>query len=467
MATRPAALVTRPLPAAVAVVAANLVVVAAVVTSRPAGSAVIAVLLAAPIVGVAAYAIYARPQRGLLLLAALLPFDGLQAIIGFPAGWKEGLVVLTLGAALVAPESTRGEPGRRVPTWAYPSGALVALGTVSAAFVGGTRGLVGLKVGFFFILAAVIAWLCPLNARERDRLVTILMATGFLTAVVGIAQQLVGDERLVQFGWEYNTNIRFAGGFLRSFSTFDVNFPFALFLMLVVLIGLPCALEDTERRRNQLFLVSLPIVLAALVCTVTRGPWLGLGIGLLYMGLSRYRSILRGLAHAVVIGAVALVVVGSYTSAFLSSTSSEERFDVWRENLSEIASHPLGAGIGATGSAAEKTLEVKGESVDPNDPSAGDSDILQPDNSYFKTTLELGVIGLWLFVMMLVTAFLAVHGAARRLTGTDAALARGTAALVLAASAVSLVANYFEVFPLDAYFWLLIGVVATCVPESR
>jgi hypothetical protein len=38
---------------------------------------------------------------------------------------------------------------------------------------------------------------------------------------------------------------------------------------------------------------------------------------------------------------------------------------------------------------------------------------------------------------------------------------------VLAAATVSLVATYFEVFPMDAYFWMLLAVVATCVPESR
>ena len=58
-------------------------------------------------------------------------------------------------------------------------------------------------------------------------------------------------------------------------------------------------------------------------------------------------------------------------------------------------------------------------------------------------------------------------GAARRLRGYDAALATGVGASVLAAATVSLFATYFEVFPMDVYFWLLLGVVAACVPESR
>ena len=31
----------------------------------------------------------------------------------------------------------------------------------------------------------------------------------------------------------------------------------------------------------------------------------------------------------------------------------------------------------------------------------------------------------------------------------------------------SLVATWFEIFPMDVYFWLLLTVVATCSPASR
>jgi len=136
----------------------------------------------------------------------------------------------------------------------------------------------------------------------------------------------------------------------------------------------------------------------------------------------------------------------------------QERFDIWGNNVSQIAEHPVGQGIGSTGSAADKLTEQRGKST---------KDVLQPDNYYFKTTLELGVLGLWLLLLLFVTAFSSVHSTARKLRGYDGALATGVAASVLAAATVSLVATYFEVFPMDAYFWMLLAVVATCVPESR
>ncbi|MGQ0802697.1 MAG: O-antigen ligase family protein [Actinomycetota bacterium] len=449
----------RPRRALVAAAVAANVALVAVLAGVPGSAAALLVLIVLGLVLVgAAAAVLVRPQRGVLVLAALLPYDGLREVVPFPAGWKEALVLLVLAATFVAPDEARAESGRRLPHWVAVTGVFAALGVVSALAVGGTQGLVGVKVGFFYLLLALAVWRCPLDRTERDRLVTIIMVNGVVTAAFGIVQQVLGHPTLNELGWEYNSTIRFASGFtLRSFSTFNQPFPFALFLMLAVLIGVPCALADPQRRRNRLFLLALPVIGAGLVFTVTRAAWLGIAVGITYIALTKFRSLLIPLAHLVAIGIVALVLVTSYSAAFLSRSSSEERFDIWRQNTSAISSHPLGMGIGASGSAAEKAAEIEGEEVD----------ILQPDNYYFKTALELGVIGLWLLVLLFVTTFSASHVAAHRLDGVDGAFASGVAGSILAAAAVSFVATYFEIFPLDAYFWLLLAVVATCVSESR
>jgi multisubunit Na+/H+ antiporter MnhB subunit len=200
------------------------------------------------------------------------------------------------------------------------------------------------------------------------------------------------------------------------------------------------------------------VIVAGLVVSFTRAAWIGLAVGLVYIGITRSRSVLVALAHAAVWLAIGLVVFSSYSGTFLSDESLLERFQIWGSNTSQVVEHPLGKGIATTGSAAEKLTELKGES--------GKS-VVQPDNYYFKTTIELGVLGLWIVLLLFVTAFASTHGAARRLRGYDAALATGVGASVLAAATVSLFATYFEVFPMDVYFWLLLGVVAACVPESR
>ena len=122
--------------------------------------------------------------------------------------------------------------------------ALIAVGLASAAFVSPTQAVVGLKIDFFYLLLPVALLRCPLSAAERDRLVSILMGAAVLTSAYGAGQQLLGAGRLHQWGYEYNTTIRTAGGTLRSFSSFNQPFGFGLFEMLVLLVAVPVALSE-------------------------------------------------------------------------------------------------------------------------------------------------------------------------------------------------------------------------------
>ena len=76
-----------------------------------------------------------------------------------------------------------------------------------------------------------------------------------------------------------------------------------------------------------------------------------------------------------------------------------------------------------------------------------------------KTVIELGPIGLWLLLLLGAAVVAQAVGLARRTTGDDQALAQGIAASVIGAAAASLVSTYLEIFPLDFYFWLLVGVM--------
>ena len=81
--------------------------------------------------------------------------------------------------------------------------------------------------------------------------------------------------------------------------------------------------------------------------------------------------------------------------------------------------------------------------------------------------IELGVLGLWLFAIFLVGVFSATRRRARELAGVDGALAAGVTAMVAAAAAACLTATYFEIFPLDLLFWVLVVVVASIGRDAR
>lgn len=136
-----------------------------------------------------------------------------------------------------------------------------------------------------------------------------------------------------------------------------------------------------------------------------------------------------------------------------SSSSTEARTSGWQENVSAIFANPTGVGLGSTGAAAEKAV-ARGVKT------------YQPDNYYFKSLYELGVVGLWLFLLLMLAVYSSVRARVSSLQGPDAAFASGTAAMIVAAGVASLVAMYLEIFPMDFYFWLLVGVVSSFIPES-
>lgn len=406
-------------------------------------------VLVAVAVGVPlAVALFYRPQRGVLLVAALAPFNGLLLIVsvpGFASGWKEALVGASLAATFICPPEARGPRGRPLPRWLPALMGLLILGLLSAVAIGGQQAIEGIKINFYYLLLALAVWRAPLNRRERDRLVSILMGVGFICALVGLAQQVIGHAALNQLGYEYNTAIRFAGNFLRSFSTFNQPFPFALFEMTVLLIGIPVALDDPARWRNRLFLLATPIYVLGMLSAFVRSAWLGLAVGLLYLAFRRYRVLLAFIPLALV---AFLLIGGPISGTLLSSNSLQARSNGWQASFQQVEKHPLGVGIGSAGAAEER---IKSGAT------------YQPDNYYYKTLYELGVLGLWMLVLLLIGIFRFVHVGAARARAPDQALLDGIAAFVLASIVCSTVASYFEIFPIDLIFWLLTGVAATLI----
>ncbi len=396
-----------------------------------------------------------RPQRGMLVLVAFVPFDGLLDIVPTPPfaeGWKEALLVWTLVWSVFATVGKEREKSR-LPEFVGPLAIYAGVGLASAVFVSGAQALVGLKIGYLFAGALVVLWLRPFDARDRDRMISIMMGVGVVTALGGLAQQALGHEGVNALGYEYNKTIRFTGGYMRSFSTFDLPFAFGFFLATVLLVGVPVAMSEPRRARSAVFFASAPVMVLALAFTFVRAAWVVLGVGLLYHAIHRYRWLLLG----VPVAALGLVMLpGQLAEPAFQSESLGERQTGWVENLGQVTAEPLGNGIGATGSAAEKTREV----------TQRDFDVYQPDNQYFKAVYELGVVGLWAFALTLVTAFLYLRRVDRDLTGTDRALADGVAANLLGVGVACWVATYFEIFPMDFYFWTLLGVVTTCARAS-
>jgi putative inorganic carbon (hco3(-)) transporter len=401
-----------------------------------------------------------RPQVLLLVLVALVPFNGLLLIVphpGFVEAWKETLVVAAVALAILTPSPVASR--RRVPAWAVASALLAGWGAFSLAASRTAASLIGFKIGFFYLLVPLVLWHHPFDRRDRRRYVTVLQVTGVITAVVGLAQQVVGPAYLARLGFPYNSTIRTAGGTLRAFSTFDQPFPFALFVVMVLVIGVPAALERPRRRGDIAFLAASPLLVAAATTAIVRAALVGLAAGGVYLAVRRYHQ----LAHVAVPALVAVVVVLSLglSGPLLSATSLGERTAGWSDVTGPFVTSPLGLGLGTTGAAAEKVageVATGGGSPVALGPDGGG---YQPDNAYVQLALQLGVPGLWLFCLVLAGAWAAGRTTERVSTGRDRGLATGITASVVAAVAAGAFSTYWEIFPMDLFFWLNLGVLAS------
>lgn len=417
-----------------------------------------------------------RPQIGLLVLAALTPLDGLTILLPagtIPAWWKEAIVASTLVIAFVAPQ--RWPRSRVALPWWPAIAALVVFGCVSAVAAFGEPGWLPIKITFFYIAIVAILWRAPFSATDRDRLITIMLSVGVLNAAYGLLQQVIGVDGLVSMGYRYGQEVRTAGSVLRSFGTFNQPFPFGFFLMMTITVVLSVTLADPRRRRSRIFFWCLPFLVAAMASSVVRASYAGLLAGLIVLGFLRYRKILYALGGVAVMSIPVLFVVlpKSTVSTVFSPASYETRVQGWSTIWQSVTAHPFGQGLGASGSAAEKlttaSLQFPEHLRVRIDGATAFAFGLpyQPDNYYVKLLIELGPIGLWLFIMFLCSVVASSAYKTRRATSNvDSALAAGIGGLVCAAAVASFVSTYLEIFPLDVYLWLLVGTLA-CIPCQR
>ena len=417
------------------------------------GFVVLGIAILVPVI----IAISERPQRGVLVLAALLPFDGMLHTLGpaWTAPWKQVFILAMFVATFFCPSEARAHARRRVPGWVLAFCVLLALGLVSAFFKDRNTALVGLRLSYFSAFISLTVWRCPFTRRDRDHLVSVFLALSIITSLIGMWQQVVGHAYLHTLGYAYTENIRFTSGFtMRSFSTFNLPFPFGFYLMLAILIGFPMALAEPSRIRSKIFFISLPLVATALLYTFVRGAMLGTAVGLLYLAFHRYKFLVYGIP-IVIVAALFIPSGSNLTGAVFSSSSLQDRTVSWNDRFDRFAGNPLGTGIGTTGAAAEKAAKLN--SLDPNA-------TYVPDNSWLKVLFELGVFGLWMMVAMLASMFIFTRFVERRSSGIDRDFVNGAAAQLLAVFTASLVATYLELTPMDQLFWLMAGVVATIAP---
>jgi O-antigen ligase len=164
-----------------------------------------------------------------------------------------------------------------------------------------------------------------------------------------------------------------------------------------------------------------------------------LAIGGLFLIIHRQRQLVHVIAPIMII---ALLIPASVSAAVLSPSSLDSRTTGWAEVVDQIASNPLGSGVGSVGAAAQKADDD--DNID-RFPTAVSDDAYQPDNYYMKVLIELGPFGLWLFLAAILGCWFHGRRLSRTRDGVDGALAAGITAATVAPAAAGLVSSYWEI----------------------
>jgi hypothetical protein len=264
------------------------------------------------------------------------------------------------------------------------------------------------------LLLLLVAMVLPHARRTLRWAMASLVATAVFVALVGVAQQAIGEDRLIEMGYSYTLQIRFIGDRLRSFGTMDESFAYAGFLLLAI-----AALLFWVRRSVPIYLVG-GVLLVGLLFAYVRTSIL---ILLALLGLWLARS------HRPTVAAFLLLVAFTVGVAILvwSSSGTESRTvragpslfltingrtEGWRLVLESPKTWFVGKGVGEIGTAAERaTYSVSRRERDIDDASAVDS-------GYLALVADVGFIGLIAFLALVARLYsLARVAASRGLAG--------------------------------------------------
>lgn len=223
-----------------------------------------------------------------------------------------------------------------------------------------------------------------------------LVPTGVFVALTGIAQQVVGESRLIDLGYSYTLQVRSIDGRLRSFGTMDEAFAYAAFLLLAFAAVL------LWRRRGIVAGAAGGLIVVGIACAQVRTSAV---IALALLGLWLARNGRPAVAMFVIAAAVtaasALLVwssggtdsrtVRAGPSVFLTING---RTEGWKVVLDEPRTWVIGKGVGEVGVAAERaTYSVSRSERKEEQASAVDS-------GYFALIADIGIVGLVVFLAL-------------------------------------------------------------------
>jgi hypothetical protein len=345
--------------------------------------------------------------------------------------------------------------------------AVVAMYLVNVG--GHVSGATGYDVAWFHSMrlrAPLVLFLAGLilpNPRRTLRALAIsTIVTACALAAYGLFQQALGPERLVQLGYEWNSDVRTIGGHLRSFGTLDTPFSYASLLVFALVFTLFWPLS----RRAQLFSTGLiTLGLAAAFVRTTAAILIALaGIWLVRRG--HRAAAFLALATFVVATAVLIASLNDRTSRSVQFSPGQYvtlngRTTVWQERLgSAPMTWLLGRGVGSEGAAATRAERSFDPAQATQQRGAGGGSVV--DSAYFVTMTDVGLVGLIVVCVLFATVIARARSALDAEDPTGWLVLSGVAVVAISAVTQEVLTD----FPFAYISLFTLGVAIAAISEG-
>jgi O-antigen ligase len=285
------------------------------------------------------------------------------------------------------------------------------------------------------------------NEEDQKRMVVIMALVIFLIAF--------REFRNFSQGAAFSYDRRAMGPFwivglgANHFGAFVAHFGLLMFGMFLV---------DKHKRRRWLYLAACVFSLHPLFYSYSRGAWAAAVVGLFVFGLLRARILLVGLValaltwQAVLPETVVERVQMTEQEDGQLEDSAAERVYLWQHAWQVFTDNPV-IGVGFTGFRMIR--------------SAGGFQLTDPHNFYMKVAADFGAVGLVAFGLLLLSALLS-GWRLYRIGRSDfhRALGLGFLGCTSAMMVSNVFGDRFSYFALNAYFFLLWGMVDRAIRLS-
>jgi O-antigen ligase len=450
-----------------------------------------------------------------LILIVLLPFHAFlvtvltkwiegpgHAPMGEIAIWKEAVLAMILLIALIEIASSfqlsafkkRMDALDGLIITLFVVGILVSISQQLEA-----RSLIyGVRYDFVPLITFLILRRVPWSREFFQKALVVIGGTGLTVAVLGIASYFFPESFFTRLGYSDLHSLYVPGGPLAPFqqiggtairriqSVMSGPNQLGLWLLIPLAIATSFGLRASRVPRNS----QLIVLVAALVLTFSRAAWIGAAV---IIGITLWpvvRSLSRRTTVGLMLCAACFLAVFTLTfpSIILRAASSRGHLENPLRAVQTMIAHPLGLGLGTAGPASNRTSDACVMLEESSDPSwakdrpdlcvfVGDVQVqpsdrtcscpFLPENWYLQIGVEMGWLGMALYIALIVLILLRLwqaHQDAQK--ESSGYFAWYIFTVLLAISVAALFLHAWEDSAVAYTVWLLIASRLQSVPLS-